>query len=118
MAGYSLFGNYSALTVVARGQQSQPVRFSMSARVLSAIAFSTALALAPFAHADRYHGGWHGHGGGAAVGAAIAGGLIGLGLGAAAASNPYYYSYAPPPVYYGYPYGYYYAPPPPVYYGY
>jgi len=77
--------------------------------------------LAPAAHAAERHHSWHGrydhHGGnGAAVGAAIAGGIIGLGLGAAAASNGYYY-YAPPPVYYGYP-GYYYTPPPPVYYGY
>jgi hypothetical protein len=85
---------------------------------------------------DWHHGGWQGYhhkgGNGAAVGAAIAGGIIGLGLGAAIASNPYNYApppsyyapppsyYAPPPgVYYGnpYPYGYY-APPPGVYYGY
>jgi hypothetical protein len=49
------------------------------------------------------------------VGAAIIGGLIGLGVGAAIASGGYY---APPaPVYYGAPPGYY-APPPAVYYGY
>jgi hypothetical protein len=94
----------------------------MSVRVLSAVALSTALALAPIAaNADRYHGGgrghYHGGGGGAAVGAAIAGGIIGLGLGAVVASNPYNY-YAPPPVYYGYPYSNYYAPPPGAYYGY
>jgi hypothetical protein len=101
----------------------------MNARVLTAAALSAALALAPAAHArDWHHGGgdWHGGGrnyhggGGAAVGAAIAGGIIGLGLGAAAASN-YGRYYAPPPVYYGYGYGapsYGYAPPPAVYYGY
>lgn len=57
-------------------------------------------------HGDRRGGDWHHHGGGN-VGAAIAGGLLGLGLGAAiAGSHPYY---APPPVAYppyGYGYGY------------
>jgi len=97
----------------------------MNARVLTAAAFSAALALAPAVHAADWHrggGGWHGRsyhhgGGGAAVGAAIAGGIIGLGLGAAAASNYGYGYYPPPAVYYGGP-GYSYAPPPPVYYGY
>ena len=49
--------------------------------------------------------------------AAIIGGIIGLGVGAAIASNGYYAA-PPPPVYYGAPPAYYYAPPPPVYYGY
>jgi len=49
------------------------------------------------------------------AGAAIVGGLIGLGIGAAIASRGYYAP--PPPVYYGAPPGYY-APPPAVYYGY
>ncbi len=90
----------------------------MSARVLTAIAFCSALALVPRAYAEDWHRhGWHHGDNGAAVGAAIAGGIIGLGL-AAAASNPYNYYYAPPPVYYGYPYSYYYAPPPPAYYPY
>ena len=84
----------------------------MRVKELTAVAFSAALALAPAAHADDWHhGGWHRGGDGAAVGAAIAGGIIGLGLGVAAASNPYNSYYAPPPVYYGYPYSYYYAPP-------
>jgi len=92
----------------------------MRVNVLTAIAFSAplALAFAPAVHADDWHhGGWQRGGDGAAVGAAIAGGIIGLGLGAAAASNSYNYYYAPPPVYYGYPYSYYDAPPPPAYYG-
>jgi len=49
------------------------------------------------------------------AGAAIVGGLVGLGVGAAIASGGYY---APPPVYYGPPPGYYAPPPPAVYYGY
>jgi hypothetical protein len=103
-------------------QSLQPIELVMSKRLIAAVSFSAALALAPLAHAD-WHGDWHGRhyrgDGGAAAGAAIAGGLIGLGLGAAIASNPYNYYYAPPPVYYGYPYSpYYYAPPPGVYYGY
>jgi hypothetical protein len=92
----------------------------MQLRVLSAAVLSVALALAPAAQAAWHHG-YRGHpvhhgGGGAAIGAAIAGGIIGLGLGAAAASNGY--GYPPPPVYYGAPAPYSYAPPPPVYYGY
>src|SRR5579864_2397699 len=73
------------------------------------------LAFAPVAQAQRHHGGhpgWHrgvhggshgGHRGGNAS-AAILGGLIGLGLGAAitGSSQPYY----PPPAYYPAP-GYY-----------
>ena len=96
----------------------------MAGRVATAAALCAALAFTPAAHADNWHHG-HGHdryyhrgGNGAAVGAAIAGGIVGFGLGAAAASSGYGY-YPPPPVYYGYgyPYTYYYTPPP-VYYGY
>jgi hypothetical protein len=94
----------------------------MSARVLTAAAFSAALALAPAVHAADWHHGYRGHyyhGGGGAAGAAIVGGIVGLGLGAALASNAYNGYAAPPPVYYGAPSGYYAAPPPPaVYYGY
>jgi hypothetical protein len=80
------------------------------------------LTLAPIAQArdwhDRGRGDYgrrdygHHHGGGEA---AVIGGLIGLGLGAAIASQGGYA--APPPAYYGAPRGYY-APPPAVYYGY
>src|SRR5215472_6582535 len=91
---------------------------ALSVRFRTALLLATSLALAPAAHAERWHDGdrhHNHHGGGNAAGAAIVGGLIGLGLGAAIASGGGYY--APPPVYYGAP-GYYYAPPPPVYYGY
>ncbi|HTV45503.1 MAG TPA: hypothetical protein VMF05_09315 [Stellaceae bacterium] len=90
-------------------------------RIMAAAAFATALAAAPQLHAANWHrGGYHYHGGhGNAAGAAIIGGIIGLGVGAAIASNSYNRYYAPPPpVYYGYPNSAYYAPPPPVYYGY
>lgn len=91
------------------------------ARILTA-AFVAAVALAPAAHAE-----WHGRGNwnrgynNNAAGAAIVGGIVGLGLGAAIASGGYGGYYAPPPVYYGYPSypnSYYYSAPPPVYYGY
>ena len=57
----------------------------MSKRALTAVVVSAALALAPaVANAEWHGGGWHGNyhkgGNGAAVGAAIAGGIIGLGL--------------------------------------
>ena len=78
---------------------------------------------APLAQARDWHDrgrGWdrgrdwdRGHHGGAA-GAAIIGGIIGLGVGAAIASQGGYAP--PPPAYYGAPS--YYAPPPAVYYGY
>jgi len=100
---------------------------AFGARLLSTAALVGGLAIAPAAHADRWHGGWdhpH-HNGGNAAGAAIIGGLVGLGVGAAIASNGGYYGYpgnyspgyyAPPYSYYGTPY---YTPaPPPVYYGY
>jgi hypothetical protein len=74
-----------------------------------------------------WHGGWHGggwHGGygwhhgwgwhrGWYPGAVIGGALLGLGVGAAIASGPYYY--APPPVVYAPPPPVVYAPPPVVY---
>ena len=96
----------------------------MQTRILTAAAFSAALALAPGVHAanwhhDGYRGrNYHHGGGGNAAGAAIVGGIIGLGVGAAIASQGYNRYYAPPPVYYGAPAGYYAPPPPAVYYGY
>jgi len=92
------------------------------ARFLTAATFALSLAVAPAVQARDWHGGdWHGgyrhdyrgHRGGNA-GAAIIGGLIGLGLGAAIASG----GGAPPPAYYAPPPGYYAPPPPAVYYGY
>jgi hypothetical protein len=84
---------------------------------------ATALTTATAADAQRYgggfrgggyHGGYYGRGGygyrGNVAGAAVVGGLVGLGVGAAIASRPYYgyggyYGY---PAYYGYPgYAYY-----------
>jgi len=81
--------------------------------LLIAAPVAVGLAAAPAAHADwRQRGGWggdaghHDHGGGDA----LAGALVGLGIGALiggaiVASQPHYY--APPPVVY--------APPPPYY---
>ena len=94
------------------------------AHLLPTAALAAALATAPAAYAEHwhggehnyYHGGYHHGGGGRAAGAAIVGGLVGLGLGAALASGGAYV--APPPVYYGPPPGYYAPPPPAVYYGY
>ncbi|HEX3953105.1 MAG TPA: hypothetical protein VHW90_06005 [Stellaceae bacterium] len=92
------------------------------ARVITAALLAVTLATAPVAQARDWHGrggyhggyrGGHGHG---AAGAAIVGGLIGLGLGAAIASGGGYP--APPPAYYGPRPGYYAPPPPAVYYGY
>jgi hypothetical protein len=100
---------------------------SLCTRFLTTAVVVAGLGIAPAAHAQHWHGGgnnyhhgggnYHHGGGGNAAGAAIIGGLIGLGLGAAIASQAY--SAPPPPsVYYGSPPAYYYAPPPPVYYGY
>jgi hypothetical protein len=96
------------------------------ARIFSTAALIAGLAMAPAAHAERWHGGGYSHHGGNAAGAAIIGGLVGLGVGAALASNGGYYGapgyspgyYAPPYSYYGPPSGYYTPAPPPVYYGY
>jgi hypothetical protein len=93
------------------------------ARLLSTAALVAGLAVAPAVHAERWHGGWnHHHNGGNAAGAAIIGGLVGLGVGAAIASGGGYYGapgyYAPPYSYYGPPSGYYTPAPPAVYYGY
>jgi hypothetical protein len=98
------------------------------ANVLGTVAGIAGLALAPAAHAERWHGGWNGGGGyyhhnnGNAAGAAIIGGLVGLGVGAAIASGGGYYCspgyYAPPYSYYGPPSRYYTPAPPPIYYGY
>jgi hypothetical protein len=83
-------------------------------RAISATVLMAGLALAPVAQARDWHGGGgynrggYYHRGGNGAGAAVAAGIIGLGIGAAIASSnrPYY---APPS---------YYAPPPAVYYGY
>ena len=85
------------------------------ARALPASVVVAGLALAPAAHAEYWHGHWHPDHHGGNAGAAIVGGIVGLGVGAAIASGGYY---APPPVYYGPPPGYYASPPPAVYYGY
>jgi hypothetical protein len=111
------------------------------ARLLMAVPIAAGLLAMPMAaHADWHgRGGWHGGGGGwhgggwhgggwgyrphYGPGPAIAGALLGLGVGAvvagALAPPPVYYApppvyYAPPPVYYAPPPAYY---PPPVYYG-
>ena len=99
---------------------------ALCTRLLITAVLVAGLEIAPAAHAQHWHGGgnnyhqgggnYHRGGGGNAAGAAIIGGIIGLGVGAAIASQGYYG--APPPVYYGSPPAYYYAPPPPVYYGY
>lgn len=92
-------------------------KMAFTMRVVTALAVAGLLAAAPaqardWHGRDDYHGGYHHRRGGA--GAAIAAGLIGLGIGAAIASR----GYAPPPAYYGPPAGYYTPPPPAVYYGY
>jgi len=74
---------------------------AFSARFLPTAVVVAGLAIAPGAHAEYWHG--HGHPHGNNAGAAIVGGLVGLGVGAAIASGGYY---APPPVYYGPPPGY------------
>ena len=84
------------------------------ARFLLTAVVVAGLAMAPSVRAEEWHGHghpYHHHGNNAA----IIGGLIGLGVGAAIASGGYY---PPPPVYYGPPPGYYTPPPPAVYYGY
>lgn len=73
---------------------------------LGAVLAATALGAAAPAEAQRHwgHGGYYGHRGGDEAGAALLGGIVGLGLGAAIASNhdryydrgyyydrPYYY---------------------------
>jgi hypothetical protein len=91
---------------------------AITIRLVTALSLAGLLAVGP-AQARDWHGrgGWNGgyHRGGGA-GAAIAAGLIGLGVGAAIASSGGYA--APPPAYYGPPPGYYRPPPPAVYYGY
>jgi hypothetical protein len=87
------------------------------ARFLSTAVVVAGLAIAPAAHAAEWHGHGHPYHHGNNAGAAIVGGLVGLGLGAAIASGGYYGYYAPP-AYYGPPPGYYTPPPPAVYYGY
>jgi len=98
------------LTVITR----EPI-MAVRGRLLAAV-ISVGLAIAPAGHAEDRHGHGHPNHHGNNVGAAIVGGLIGLGIGAAIASGSGYYA-PPPPVYYGAPPGYY-GPPPAVYYGY
>ena len=68
-------------------------------------ALVASLAIAPAAHADQWRSGWgygyggyHNHHRSNPAAAAIIGGLVGLGVGAAIASGGGYY--APPPGYY------------------
>ena len=84
------------------------------ARFLSIAVVVAGLAIAPAAHAAEWHGHGHPNYHGNNAGAAVVGGLVGFGLGAAIASGGYY----APPAYYGPPPGYYTPPPPAVYYGY
>jgi hypothetical protein len=86
------------------------------ARLLPTAVVVAGLAIAPAVHAEYWHGHGHPNHHGNNAGAAIVGGLIGFGIGAAIASGGGYYA-PPPPVYYGAPPGYY-GPPPAVYYGY
>ena len=74
---------------------------AFSARFLPTAVVVLGLAIAPAAHAEHWHGGGHYNHHGNNAGAAIIGGLIGLGVGAAIASGGGYY--ARPPVYYGPP---------------
>ena len=99
---------------------------ALCTRFLITAVLVAGLGIAPLAHAQHWHGGGNNYhygggnyhrGGGNAAGAAIIGGIIGLGVGAAIGSHGSYGA-PPPPVYYGSPPAYYYAPPPPVYYGY
>jgi hypothetical protein len=91
-------------------------------RFLPTAALVAGLAIAPVAHAEHWHGGRHYDHRGNNAAAAIVGGLVGLGVGAAIASGAYYGPppayYGPPPGYYAPPPGYYTPPPPAVYYGY
>lgn len=110
-------------------------KFLTTAATALALA-GTVVAVAAPADAQRWRGGYGGHYGGGyyrhggGSGAAVAAGILGLGVGAAIASSnrgyydrPYYYARPYPRGYYYAPpaYGYYYAPPPPppaYYYGY
>lgn len=91
-----------------------------SLHILIAAALAASLTVASAAEArDGHDRAWHGdrghRRGGGGVGAAVIGGLLGIGIGAALASGGYA---APPPAYYASPPGYYAPPPPAVYYGY
>jgi len=64
---------------------------ALCTRFLTAAVLVAGLRIAPAAYAQHWHGGgnnYH-HGGGNATGAAIIGGIIGLGVGAAIASQGY-----------------------------
>ena len=85
---------------------------ALCTRFLTTAVLVAGLGIAPAAYAEHWHGGgnnyhqgggnYHRGGGGNAAGAAIIGGIIGLGVGAAIASQGYYGA-PPPPVYYGSP---------------
>lgn len=104
---------------IACVRASRELIMAICVRFLTVTVLIAGLEVAPAAHAAHWHGGgnYHHSGGGNVAGAAIVGGIIGLGIGAAIASSGYYAA-PPPPVYYGAPPAYYYSPPPPVYYGY
>ena len=80
-------------------------RVAAGLAALAMVAGSTAASAQSYRHGG-YYGGRHHHGGGDRTGAAIAGGIVGLALGAAIAGNNnhgarynsgYGYDYAPPP---------------------
>lgn len=76
----------------------------MSTQVIKGIALATALTVGALTLASPAEAGRRHYGGAAAAA------IIGLGVGAALASRPYYYGYRP--YYYGPPPAYAYAPPP------
>ena len=74
--------------------------YGFCTRFLPTMVVVAGLSIVPGVHAEYWHGHGHPNHHGNNAGAAIVGGLIGLGIGAAIASRGYY---APPPaVYYGY----------------
>src|ERR1700731_3077891 len=80
---------------------------ALCTRFLTTAVLVAGLGIAPAAYAEHWHGGrdnyhqgggnYHRGGGGNAAGAAIIGGIIGLGAGAAIAPPGYYGSWAPRP---------------------
>lgn len=107
------------------GKMTLIAKKALMAATLAATAAGGLMATSAEARPGYWHGGYHGYRGGGGAGAVIAGGLLGVAVGAAIADHdrPYYgrpYGgyYAPAPVYYGPAYGGYYGPPPPYYNGY
>src|SRR5580704_2544632 len=89
---------YSVTTCLSARPCREPI-MALCTRFLITAVLVAGLGIAPLAHAQHWHGGGnnyhHGggnyhHGGGNAAGAAIIGGIIGLGVGAAIASHGYY----------------------------